>query len=72
MQVNSAAATLSGTGTVTFSDNNNNYILATAGGDTLTIAQPVSGPGGNIGNGSLVITNQSTIDATAFGARQRR
>ncbi|MGA3077543.1 MAG: hypothetical protein ABSG56_28160, partial [Bryobacteraceae bacterium] len=65
LSVNSAAATLSGSGTVTFSDNNQNYILATAGGDTLTIAQPVSGPGGNIGNGSLVITNQSTIDATA-------
>ena len=61
LEVNSATAKLQGSGTVTFSDNNQNYILATAGGDTLTIAQPVSGPGGNIGNGSLVITNQSTI-----------
>ncbi len=63
--MNSASATLSGAGTVTFSDSNNNYILATAGGNTLTIAQNVSGPGGDIGNGGLVITNQSTIDATA-------
>ena len=63
--VNSATATLSGAGSVTFSDNNNNYIQAATGGNQLTIAQPVSGPGGNIGNGDLVITNQSTIDATA-------
>ena len=63
--VNSATATLSGAGSVTFSDNSNNYIQAETGGNQLTLAQPVSGPGGDIGNGDLVITNQSTIDATA-------
>jgi hypothetical protein len=65
LEVNSATAKLQGSGTVTFSDNNNNYILAATGGDQLTIAQPISGPGGNIGNGSVVLVNQSTIDATA-------
>jgi len=64
LEVNSATATLQGSGTVTFSDNSNNYILAATGGNHLTIAQPISGPGGDIGNGSLVLVNQSTIDAT--------
>ena len=65
LQVNSATATLQGTGSVTFSDNNQNYILATASGNQLTIAQNITGAGGNVGNGSLVLINQSTIDATA-------
>jgi hypothetical protein len=65
LQVNSATATLKGSGTVTFSDNDSNYIFATTGGNQLTIQQPISGPGGVIGNGSLIIVNQSTIDATA-------
>ena len=63
--MNSATAILQGSGSVTFSDNSQNYILATTTGNQLTIAQPISGPGGNIGNGNLVIVNQSTIDATA-------
>ena len=62
--MNSATAILQGSGTVTFSDNTNNYILASTAGNQLTIAQPISGPGGDIGNGDLVIINQSTIDAT--------
>ena len=65
LSVNSATATLEGSGTVTLSDSANNYILATTGGNQLTIAQPISGAGGDIGNGSLVLVNQSTIDATA-------
>ena len=44
--MNSPTVTLQGTGTVTFSDNNQNYILAATGGNQLTIAQPISGPGG--------------------------
>ncbi len=63
--VNSATAILKGSGTVTFSDNDSNYIFAATGGNQLTIQQPISGPGGNIGNGNLIIVNQSTIDATA-------
>ena len=62
--MNSPTATLQGAGTVTFSDNNQNYIVAATTGNQLTIAQNISGPGGDIGNGSLVIVNQSTIDAT--------
>ena len=63
--MNSATATLHGAGTVTLSDNNQNYILAATAGNQLTIAQTIQGPGGNIGDGNLVIVNQSTIDATA-------
>ena len=65
LQVNSATATLQGTGSVILSDSNNNYISAATTGNQLTIAQPVSGPGGDIGDGNLVLVNQSTIDATA-------
>jgi hypothetical protein len=64
LQINSATATLEGTGSVTFSDNDYNYILASATGNKLTIEQPITGPGGNIGDGTLVVVNQSTIDAT--------
>ena len=64
LQVNSATATLQGTGSVILSDSNNNYISAATTGNQLTIAQPVSGPGGDIGDGNLVLVNQSTIDAT--------
>jgi hypothetical protein len=64
--VSSATATLQGSGTVTLSDSDNNYISEpNASGDQLTIAQPIKGPGGNIGGGSLALVNQSTIDATA-------
>ena len=62
--VNSPAATLQGSGTVTLSDNNNNYIGAAAAGNQLINTQTIQGPGGNIGNNSLVIVNQGTIDAT--------
>jgi hypothetical protein len=65
LELNSATGTLQGTGgSITFSDNNANYIYSATTGNQLTIAQPVSGPGGNIGDGTTVITNQSTIDAT--------
>jgi hypothetical protein len=59
--------TLQGTGTVTLSDNPNNFIFGHAGGEQLTIAQTIQGPGGNIGDGNLTIKNQSTINATASG-----
>ena len=65
IELNSATGTISGTGSITFSDNDANYIYSATGGAQLTIAQPVSGPGGNIGDGNTVITNKSTIDATA-------
>ena len=70
LYVNSPTATLQGSGNVTLSDNNNNYILASTAGNQLTVAQTIQGPGGNIGNGGLVLVNQSTIDATASASGQ--
>jgi fibronectin-binding autotransporter adhesin len=64
LYVGSPTVTLQGSGTITLSDSPNNYILASTTGNQLTIAQPISGPGGDIGNGSVVLVNQSTIDAT--------
>jgi hypothetical protein len=57
--------TLQGTGTLTLSDNVNNFIVGNSGNEQFTIAQPIQGPGGNVGNGNLTITNQSAINATA-------
>ena len=65
LAVNSATATLQGTGTVNLSDNNENFILAATTGNQLTIAQTIQGPGGNIGDANLVLVNHGTIDATA-------
>ena len=65
LYVNSPTATLQGSGSVALSDNNNNYIQAASSGNQLTIKQTIQGPGGDVGNGNLVIVNQSTIDATA-------
>ena len=64
LYVNSPTATLQGSGTVTLSDNTTITFWPPQSGNQLTIAQPISGPGGDIGNGSLVLVNQSTIDAT--------
>jgi hypothetical protein len=60
--------TLQGTGTVTLSDNVNNFIMGNSGGEQFTLKETIQGPGGNIGNGNLTITNQSTINATASGS----
>jgi fibronectin-binding autotransporter adhesin len=65
LMVNSPTATLQGSGTVTLSDNNGNYIASAVAGNQLINTQTIQGPGGNIGNNSLVILNQGTIDATA-------
>lgn len=62
--INSATVTLQGSGSIIFSDNNNNYILAAASGNELINQQTIQGPGGNIGNGSANLDNQGTIDAT--------
>ena len=56
LQVNSAAATLQGTGSVVLSDSNNNYISAATTGNQLTIAQNISGPGGDIGARGSIFT----------------
>ncbi|MBV9761827.1 MAG: hypothetical protein JO340_14795 [Acidobacteriaceae bacterium] len=55
------SATLSG-GSVTLSNNPNNYIFGNASGDTLTNAETISGAG-NIGDGRMTLVNSGTINA---------
>jgi fibronectin-binding autotransporter adhesin len=55
------AATLSG-GSVTMSNNPNNYIWSEAAGDTLTNQETIQGSG-NIGNGQMTLVNSGTINA---------
>jgi hypothetical protein len=61
----SGAVTLTGGGTLTLSDNNQNYIEAAVGGSTLTNVNNTISGSGNIGNGNLAFTNQSAgvVDA---------
>ena len=65
LYINSPTVTLQGSGMINLSDNNDNIILAATGGNLLINQQTIQGPGGDIGNASLNITNQGTIDATA-------
>jgi fibronectin-binding autotransporter adhesin len=58
------STTLSGTGTVTMGNNANNIIL---GGGTLTNNQTIQG-GGDIGDASLTLINNGTIDANQTSA----
>ncbi len=53
--------TLSG-GTLTLSNNVNNYIFGATGTDTLTNKETISGAG-HIGNGQLTLVNSGTINA---------
>ena len=53
--------TLSG-GTVTMSNNANNYIFGAATADTLTNQETISGAG-HIGNGQMTLVNSGTINA---------
>ncbi|HEX4769410.1 MAG TPA: hypothetical protein VH351_01175, partial [Bryobacteraceae bacterium] len=59
--VNGAGVTLSG-GTVTMSNNANNYIFGAAAADTLTNKETIQGAG-NIGNGRMTLVNSGTINA---------
>jgi hypothetical protein len=54
--------TLSGGGTVTLSNNIQNYILGAASTDTLTNQETIQGAG-HIGNGSMALVNSGTINA---------
>jgi hypothetical protein len=58
-------ATLSG-GSVTLSNNVNNFIFGSVGTDTLTNQETISGAG-NIGDGSLTLVNSGTINANQSG-----
>jgi hypothetical protein len=54
--------TLSGGGTVTLSNNVNNYIFGSATTDTLTNQETISGAG-QIGHGEMTLVNSGTINA---------
>jgi hypothetical protein len=56
--------TLTGGGQVIISDNNNNYIDAQTSGNTLLNLNNTISGAGTLGNGSLIIINDATIDAT--------
>ncbi len=53
---------LSGTGTLTLSNNAQNYIFGAAAIDQLTNAETIQGAG-QIGNGQMALVNSGTIDA---------
>ena len=55
---------LSGSGTVTLSNNFSNYILGAASTDTLTNQETISGAG-QIGDGQMGLVNSGTINANA-------
>ena len=54
--------TLSGGGSLTLSNNANNYIFGAATADTLTNQETISGAG-HIGNGQMTLMNSGTINA---------
>jgi hypothetical protein len=56
-----SSVTLSG-GSVTMSNNFNNYILGAANADTLSNQETISGAG-HIGNGTMTLVNSGTINA---------
>jgi hypothetical protein len=65
LKISGTSVTLQGTGTLTLSDNNANFIQgASTGTEILINKEIIQGPGGNIGNTLLTVTNQGTIDAT--------
>ena len=61
LKVNGANVTLSG-GSVTMSNNANNYILGAATADTLTNQETIQGAG-HIGNSSMTLVNSGIINA---------
>jgi fibronectin-binding autotransporter adhesin len=60
--VNATSATLSGTGTMTMSNNANNYIYGAAGTDIFTNQQTIQGSG-QIGDNQLTFVNNGTVNA---------
>lgn len=60
--------TLTGGGTVTLSDNSQNFLTGTLGGTLLNVNNTISGSG-NIGNGAMAFTNHGTVNATSAGGQ---
>ncbi len=65
LDIAAGGATLTGTGSVVMGTGSMNYIFGSSGA-TLTIDQGISGVG-NIGDGSLILVNNNTIDANVSG-----
>jgi hypothetical protein len=64
LRVGTGGATLSGGGTVTLGNNNSNRIDAAVAGVTLTNTNDIIQGGGQLGFGSLGLSNSGTINAT--------
>jgi hypothetical protein len=62
LEVNGTSATLSGTGTVSMSNNPNNFIFGAAGSDTLINQETIQGSG-QIGDNQLTFVNNGTVNA---------
>ena len=60
--------TLTGGGSVTLSDNANNYLLGAITGDALVNFNNTISGAGQLGDGQLVLTNDATINATGTNA----
>ena len=63
----SGAVTLTGGGTITLSDNSNNYLLQASGGSSMTNVNNTISGSGNIGNGAMAFTNDAggMVNATS-------
>ena len=62
------AVTLTGTGTLTLSDNGNNYIYGQIAGDELINQTNTIEGSGALGDGQLTFINDATVDATGSSA----
>src|SRR4029077_7879323 len=60
--INNANTTLSGTGTLTLSNNSQNLIFGSVGADVLTNQETIQGSG-NIGDAQMSLVNSGTINA---------
>jgi len=60
--IGSPSVTLNGGGTLTMSNNANNYIFGSAAADTLINQETIQGAG-HIGNGQMTLVNSGTINA---------
>lgn len=64
--VGGSNVTLSGAGSLTLSNNSQNFIFGTVGSNVLTNQQTIQGAG-SIGNNQLTLVNAGTIDANVSG-----
>jgi hypothetical protein len=67
LEVTGTSATLSGTGTLTMSNNSQNFIFGAVAADTFTNQETIQGSG-NIGAGQMVFVNSGTVNANQSNA----